>query len=249
MSDDDSWGEAPIPQQRKGPPKWMLFVGCGCLVPGFLLVALVAWGMQFFGQATNPRLAYEELAKVIPFDETLMGTPTGLADDPGTRTLESHEDPEFSLDWGTIIPFSGGVGIFYFSRGVDLVDGKPQFSDDALIAMITQVPTGQSDEVKSVPEKDGFPFTLEVQGRTLSGDRADRITSDVIVEFPGGTVEVTGPGAWLRLFTQVAAEPDDEESDLFDVLLLLQRPGEGSAPISDEEILEFLAPFHVGPDR
>lgn len=249
MSDDDNWGDAPIPQQRKGPPKWMLFVGCGCLVPGFLLVALVAWGMQFFGQATNPRLAYEELAQVLTYDEELKGTPTGLADDPGTRTLESYEDPEFRLDWGTEIPFSGGVAMFYFSRGVEIVDSEPRFADDALIAMITRVPTGQAGQVMEVRGPEGDPFTLDVQGRSLSGLRAKAISSDIIVEFPNGTIEVSGPGAWLTLLTQVAADPEDEDSELYDVLVMLQRPVEGGPPITDEEFLDFLAPFHVGPER
>lgn len=250
MSDDSQdWLEPPV--RRKGPPKWMIFTGCGCLIPGFFLVALAAWAMQFFGSATSPRVAYESLALTLPYDESLKGRQTGLADDPGTRVLESHEAPEFQLMFGAEIPMSGGLAIYYFVRGASVVDERTVFADDALIAMITKVPSGQSDDVmrSQVKGDAGEPFQLEVQGVTLSGFRHTAITSDVVVEFPRGTTEVTGPGASLKLRTDVAQDPDDTDSKLFDVLLTLQRPKDGGAPITDEELMHFLAPFHIGPAR
>jgi len=250
MSDDSQdWQEAPA--RRKGPPKWMIFTGCGCLIPGFFLIALVAWAMQFFGAATSPRVAFEALAQTLPYDETLMGKATGLADDPGTRVLESHEAPEYQLMFGAEIPFSGGLAIYYFVRGASVVDAKTVFADDALVAMITKVPTDQSAEVmRSQAEGDtGEPFELSVQGTTLSGFRHLALKSEVVVEFPRGTTEVSGPGVSLKLRSGVAQDPDDPESKLFDVLLTLQRPKDGGAAITDEEIQHFLAPFHVGPAR
>lgn len=248
MSDDTSWqGEAPQPV-RRGPPKWMVVTGCGCLMPGFLLVAVVAWGMQYFAAATNPSQAYTTLAGAIPFDDSLKGRSTGLADDPATRALESFEAPEFPLLFGTEIPFSGGLGLYYFARGASVVDGEARFTDDALLAILTKVPSSQSGDAMR-GEGDGEPFQLEVQGVTLSGLRFESVKSDVIVDFPRGTSKVQGPGVVLRLRSDVAVDPSDEDSDFFDVLLTMQRPKMGGTPVSDEEIREFLAPFHVGPAR
>jgi hypothetical protein len=251
MSDDlQDWQEAPAPR-RKGPPKWMYFIGCGCLIPGFFLVALVAWGMQFFGTATSPRVAYDALALTLPYDDTLKGQPTGRPDDPETRALESHEAPEFELVFGAEIPFSGGVALYNFVRGASVVGEETVFEDDALVATITKVPTSQSDDVmQSRIEGDmGDPFQLDVQGVTLSGFRYLSLTSDVVVEFPRGTAEVTGPGVSLKLRSDVARDPDDPESKLFDVLLLMQRTQADGAPVTEEEIQHFLAPFHIGPAR
>lgn len=237
--------------RRKGPPKWMIFTGCGCLLPGFFLVALAAWGMQFFGTATSPRVAYESLAQNLPYDETLKGRPTGVPDDPETRVLESHEAPEFELVFGAEIPFSGGVALYNFVRGAKVVGDETVFQDDALVATITKVPTSQSDDVmQSRVEGDvGEQFQLEVQGETLSGFRYAALTSDIVVAFPRGKAEVKGPGVSLMLRSDVAQDPDDPDSKLFDVIVMLQRPSEAGAPITDEELLHFLAPFHIGPAR
>lgn len=251
MSDDQQgWSEAP-PVRRKGPPKWMILTGCGCLLPGFFLVALMAWAMQFYGSATSPRAAYDSLARTLPYDETLMGRSTGLADDPATRVLESHEAPEFELLFGADIPFSGGVAIHYLARGARVEDDRTEFAEDALVAMITKVPASQSEGVLrgQTSADEGEPFQLEVQGVTLSGMRHATMTSDILTQFPRGTIEVTGPGVALKVRTGVAQDPDDEDSKIFDVLLTLQRPRSDAAPVSDEDIRTFLAPFHVGPAR
>jgi hypothetical protein len=250
MSDvSQDWQEAPM--QRKGPPKWMIFTGCGCLLPGFLLVGLLAWGMQFFGTATSPLAAYESLAQTLPYDEALKGRSTGLADDPSTRALESHEAPEYVLSFGTEIPFSGGVAIYHFVRGARVVDDEAAFDDEGVVVMITKVPSDQADVVMESSDGDepGEPFQIEVQGVTLSGMRHTSLTSDFVVQFPSAKAEVSGPGVTLKLLSQVAQNPDDEESKLFAVVLVMLRAREDGAQITDEELQHFLAPFHIGPAR
>lgn len=251
MSEADDWGDGVPPPRRKSPPKWMLLAGCGCIIPGFLLVAMVAWGMQFFGTATNPRLAYEALAEALPYDEGLKGRATGVLDDPNTRALESFEEPRFALLFGAEIPFSGGLAVFYFGRGVHFEDGHTRFDDDALIALVTKVPVGQSDSVLrgTTQAHDGRPMRVAVQGRNLTGLRFESLTSDVVMEFPRGTMKVTGPGVSLKLLDEVTNDPENEKAKLFDVLLTLQRPTESGAQVSDDDVRDFLAPFHVGPDR
>lgn len=247
MSELDDW-QPPAQPKRKGPPMWMVLTGCGCIIPGFLVVALLAWGMQHFGQATSPLAAYEALERTLPFDEALKGRPTGQADDPGTRQLESHEDPEFRLEYGIDIPFTGGMSLFLFTRGATIVDRKPVFAQDGIAATITKVPTKQGDDALAAKGA-GRPYELTVQGRTLRGYRFDRMQSQVIVKFPRGTAEIEGPGVALRLLADVAQDPDDPKSKVFDVLLMMQRGRPEDPPLSDEDVLHFLAPFHIGPDR
>ena len=253
MTDED-WAEnsePATPAKRKGPPGWMLGCGCGCVIPGFLLIAIVAWGMQYFGTSSNPRLAYAALAAVLPFDEALKGTPTGLADDPSTRALESHEDPEFPLIFGAEIPFSGGLSQFYLPRGVNVVDAKMSFTENALIAIITRAKPEQAESIASGGPGTGArdSFSIDIQGLTLSGVRIPDMENELIVGFVEGREPVVGPGIVLTLRTEMPEYPDEEDSKLFNVVLSMQRPQSDGAPISDEEIRHFLAPFHVGPER
>ncbi len=250
MSDNDEWSEAPQPR-RKGPPKWMLLTGCGCLIPGFFLIALAAWGMQYFGNATSPRQMYDTLARALPYDEVLLGKATGLADDPGTRELESYSDPEFELVFGAEIPFSGGLAIFYFVRGATVVDGVAKFGDDGVAAMLTKVPSSQSDDIlrSHVDGDPGEPFQLDVQGVTLSGMRHATMKSEIIVQFPRGTATITGPGVSLKVLSDVAQDPEDPESKRYDVLLVMQRATPEGPGLTDEDVRAFLAPFRVGPNR
>lgn len=250
MTNDPEWGDTTLPPTRKGPPKWMIACGCGCLIPGFFMVALVAWGMQYFSSATNPRVAYEVLAAVFPYDDELLGRPTGLVDDPSTRSFESHEDPEFDVLFGAEIPFSGGLAMFYFGRGVRTEGSDLTFEEDALIALVTRIDSEHSDSVLTGdPTAEGRWADVEVQGRTLSVHHVSRMTSDVLLPFPHGTTEVTGEGAIMKVLSDVPESPGERDGKLFDVLLTLQRPGDEGGPIRDEEIRAFLAPFHVGPER
>jgi len=204
--------------------------------------------MQFAGQATNPRLAYDALAGVLDYDESLMGRATGQVDDPGTRDLESHEDPDFELIFGIEIPFSKGVALFYFAHGVRQTDDEFEADEDAMIAILTRLPSGQSGSLTS--SKDGGePIQIEVQGVTLQGTRYEEMESDVSVRFPMGTESVSGPGVSVVVLHDVAEDPDDPKSKLFDVVLILQRPVEGGAMVTDDDVRAFLAPFHIGPDR
>ena len=62
--------DAPPAKSSKGPPKWMLFTGCGCVVPGFLLVATGAFAIQMGQKLFNQNEAYRTLAELIPFDDS-----------------------------------------------------------------------------------------------------------------------------------------------------------------------------------
>ena len=112
--------EATSVKSSKGPPKWMLFTGCGCVVPGFLLVATGAFAIQMGQKLFNQNEAYETLAELIPFDESLRGTPSDRTDDPRTPRDESRTPRDVDLIMGGEIPISGGC-LLYTSDAADEV--------------------------------------------------------------------------------------------------------------------------------
>ena len=92
----------------------MLLTGCGCLVPGFLLVSTGAFFLQEMGGMMNQRKAWDGLAELIDFDPTLRGTPTGLEDNPKTPLDESLTPAEFEMRMGGALPISEGDHEFYY---------------------------------------------------------------------------------------------------------------------------------------
>ena len=64
----------PVPETRSGPPRWMLLTGCGCLVPGFLLVSAGAFFLQQMGGLMNQQRAWDDLSALIDYDPALRGT-------------------------------------------------------------------------------------------------------------------------------------------------------------------------------
>ncbi|MEM9380682.1 MAG: hypothetical protein AAGB93_12090 [Planctomycetota bacterium] len=234
-----------IPQVRKGPPRWMVLTGCGCLIPGFIGVAVVAFAMQMFGALVNQDHAWTQLALIVPYDEAARGAPTGVEDDPNTALDESREPTEFELMIGGPIPMSGGVEAYWFGRDVPgPMKPDAEIGDNPFFVTILKTKSDQADAAARAPT--GTPLhedmTIEVQGRELRGRRIPEMVSDPILLSISSLPEVRGAGAvvWLR---EGFADPD-EEGELFDLLVFFQRP-ESSDPILDEEIRSFLAPFDV----
>ncbi len=228
-----------------GPPRWMVLTGCGCLLPGFLLVATIAWSMQLFGQLINKSEAWRELAELITYDEVARGVPTGEEDNPNTPVDESREPGKYELLLGGDIPFSGGVEAYWFGRSVPGPEQRDRsYGEDAMSVTFLKLPSDQSDAATSAAP--GTPshedMTVAVQGVVLRGRRLPEMISDEIYFKISGLEEVRGAGAavWLRE-DFIVPEEDGEE---FDLMLFFQRPG-SSQPITDADIVEFLEPFHV----
>ncbi|MGD2016852.1 MAG: hypothetical protein PVJ89_01945 [Planctomycetota bacterium] len=235
----------PAPRRSGGPPRWMMFTGCGCLLPGFILVATVAWTMQLFGQLIHTAEAWRGLEALIAFDDSARGVPTGEEDNPNTPVDESREQGEFKLLLGGAIPFSGGVEAYWFGRSVPSpADTDRSYGEDALSVTFLKLPSDQSEAATTAAP--GTPthedMTVEVQGVPLRGRRLPEMVSDELYFKISGLEEVRGAGAavWLR---EGFTDPE-EEGETFDLLLFLQRPA-SSQPITDAEIVRFLEPFHV----
>lgn len=232
-----------------GPPRWMFLTGCGCLLPGFLLVATIAWSMQLFGQLINKSEAWRGLAELITYDESARGTPTGEEDNPNTPVDESREPGDFELLLGGDIPFSGGVEAYWFGRAVPGPEQRDRsYGQDAMSVTFLKLPSDQSESATAAAP--GTPthedMTVQVQGVTLRGRRLPEMVSDEIYFQISGLEEIRGAGAavWLRERFLVPEEDDEE----FDLILFFQRPG-SSQPVTDVDIVEFLEPFHVAELR
>ncbi len=228
-----------------GPPRWMFLTGCGCLLPGFLLVATIAWSMQLFGQLINKSEAWRGLGELIAFDESARGVSTGEEDNPNTPIDESRTPGTFELMLGGDIPFSGGVEAYWFGRAVPSPEEKDRTDgENAVSVTFLKLPADQSEAATAAAP--GTPthedMTVSVQGVVLEGRRLPEMISDEIYFQISGLEEVRGAGAavWLR---EGFAVPEEEDED-FDLIVFFQRPG-SSQPITDADIVEFLEPFDV----
>ncbi|MEM9802865.1 MAG: hypothetical protein AAGA20_21245, partial [Planctomycetota bacterium] len=234
-----------IPQAQKGPPRWMFFAGCGCLVPGFILVIVMWFTYQMIRELVDQKTAWEALADVVAFDDAARGTPSGEEDDLRTPQDESWDPPEFELVFGGPIPFSGGLEAYWFGRDIrGPLDPEGEYGENAMLVTFLKTKSDQAEAATEAPP--GTPLhedmTLEVQGRALRGRRIPEMVSDDLLMQASGLDEVRGAGAalWLR---EGFTDPN-EEGESFDLLVFFQRPN-SSDPIRDEEMRSFLEPFDV----
>jgi len=238
--------DLPPPKSPAGPPKWMFFAGCGCLVPGFLLVSAGAYFLQQMGGMMNQQRAWDDLEQLIGFDDALRGTPTGVLDNPKTPIDESLAPAEFEMKMGGRMPISeGGQEFYYLGRDVATPMEDPFVTGpDPLLVTIAKLPADQSESATSAPA--GTPAhedaTLEVKGRTLRVRKIPRLVTPARrVPFLFEVPERSGAGAAVWLRDDFEVEGDE---GLFDLVVFFQRPG-SMAPITSDEIRGFLEPFDL----
>ena len=224
----------------------MIWTGCGCLVPGFLIVATVAYYLQTGRELVDQERAWTMLGETVAYDESARGTKTGVEDDPNTAQDESREPGEFELLLGGPVPIStGDEEAYYFGRDVatPFEPDRPA-GPDPLRITIVKLPTASAEEATRAPagtpaHEDG---TIEVQGQPLRVRWIPKMTSDGINLLSFKIPDTSGAGAavWMR-----RGIPDPEDDDrTFDVVAFFQRPGSGRR-IESDEIRAFLEPFEV----
>ena len=230
MTDENWTSESDeAPPKKKGFPKWLGFLGCGCL--GIVLV--VAGGGFFLFQAAktlaDPEVQWPALAEVLPIEEpypdlTIIGMPvpgfegmwTLAADDGSTSTViyamagedgEEMRDGLLSEDQEIDIPFAGGV----------------------------------HDLVKC---------TIVIQGRELEGarftsfSRDDEEAAEDEDDDDGFMSEINK--AMKKAVIRIDVTPEDSDG----VIVIVEYAKLGTLDVvTDEEVAAFLAPFHIGPDR
>lgn len=242
-----SGAEAAPAEGRSGPPRWMLLTGCGCLVPGFLLVSAGAFFLQQMGGMMNQQKAWDGLAELIEYDPKLMGTPTGVLDNPKTPADESLEPGEFVMRMGGTMPISEGRHEFYYlGRDVATPMEDPfVIGPNPMQVTIAKIPSEESDAATSAPlgtpvHEDG---SIEIGGvvvakRTIPNLKTPARRIPFLFEVP----ERMGAGAAVWLRNDFRDGDDDERT--FDLVAFFQRP-DSMVPIRDDEILAFLSGFTI----
>lgn len=243
----DLENEAPVP--KKGPPTWMVPVGCGCLVPGFLIVATGAYLLQMAANLLNQDSAWKSLAEIVEYDDVARGTPTGEEDLPKTPLDESRDPGEFELLLGGDIPNSGGLEAYWFGRDMpNQVREITEFGADPLSVSVVKIPAGQSDKATQATADTPLheDTSFEVNGKTLRARRIPEMVNDDLFLRIQGLDEIRGAGAavWIR---EGFSDPT-ADGDLFDVVVFFHRPN-SSEPITQDEVQSFLGPFHLDFDE
>lgn len=242
MSDEVLDDEVP---KKKGPPKWMLFMGCGCILPGFILVSVAAYALQLGQKLFNQNEAYRTLAEFVDYDDSLRGTSSGEADDPRTPRDESRVPRDIDLIMGGKIPDSGGSHAFWFGRDIPVRAWETtEFGPDPLRISIVRIPSDQSDAATRASQ--GTPLHVDTEfvvgDLTLRARRLPEIRDQgAFFRYFHGVDEMVGAGAavWMR-----EGVLDEEEEETFDLVAFFQRP-RSSVAITEEEVASFLAPFDL----
>lgn len=224
----------------------MIFAGCGCLVPGFLIVSTGAYFLQMVQQLVNVELAWTTLAKSAPYEESARGTSTGVPDDPNTPMDESRTPREFKLILGGVVPIStGDEEAYYFGRDVPTPFEKDvKAGPNALRVTVVKMDSSKSDSATKAPA--GTPLhdegKIQVKEEWLRVRWIPEMISDGVnlltFKIPGSSG--AGAAVWMR---QSVPNPEDDEGT-FDVVAFFQRPGSGDR-IKPEEIRAFLEPFDL----
>lgn len=248
MTEELPEGPAPAPP---GPvPTWMMFVGCGCLVPGFLLVSAAAYFMQQMGGLLDQNHAWESLAELIEYDESVRGTPSGEPDNPKTSSDESRTPGEFTMWMGGELPISEGrQEFFWLGRDVTSpLDKDFTAGPDALLVTFAKMPSRTTEDATKAPP--GTPKhedrRIEVQGQSLRM----RVIPEMVMPEVGipGVYQVVPErrGAGAAVWVREGFKDGEDDELLFDLLAYFMRPGSRRS-IEPDEVRHFLEPYRVPP--
>jgi hypothetical protein len=214
-------------EQRSAPtprtPKWVWFLGGGCALALLVGIGAVLFTLRFVSRARDPELQWPKLAAILPFDEQPAGwTLTGLP-------LSESDGEVFTL---RVPDGDEQIVVSHYPAAEAPAFRKAHFEEVELSANAPIIgPVGRFDPVLS---------KLAVQGREL--DVLRYYTTPELAEKPEGLL-----GAIQEAAATANAAIDlspDPAGDL--IVFEVRRQGE-RRPISDEDLLRFLAPFRVGP--
>ena len=217
---ESPWSEEGVPApKKKSIPTWAWWIGGGCL---FLLVILGVGGI---------------------FVARLIG-----------KAAKEWQDPE--LQWANVkkvLPYDTRPDGVDFKGSWHLLADFWVFSDRrGYMVMLMQLPEANAEQSRQqmldehathsffgkFGRHDQKRLKFKVQGRELEALRYIQEGG----ERAPGTEPGTGPGATLT----VDLSTDNSERPL---MLQMTRASGGDEPFDEKAAIDFLAPFHVGPDR
>jgi hypothetical protein len=234
---ETTWeGEASeAPPKKKGMPKWLWFCGGGCLI----MVVIAAIGAFFVVRSVqemvDPETQWAQLSEVLPYEERpdyeIIGIPfmKFIPGFDGMWTLMVQHDTS-----GSIMAFSGGE-----VSAEDLFDPEQNEIDFGEL-------TG------NMGQHDFEVGTITVQGRelTIARFRSHSLEGD---DPPAGEEEEEekeGGGFLDQITKKAVARVNLTPEDEVERVVVLEYAKQGTLErVSDDEIIDFLEPFLIGPER
>jgi hypothetical protein len=219
---DKQWSEdSQSPAPKKGLPTWAWFVGGGCLLM-ILIAVIIGWfGYAMVKEARDPEQQWPRVAKALPFDER-------------PKELTPKYGNHLGVDTYFFTDSRGYMAMLFHLPATKASEMRKQFMDPNL----AQGPLGMNGR------RDIKSGNLRVQGRDIPFLRffQDKLTHKESTSEDGSAPEV-GTGASMML----DLTPEDGERPV--ILQLIRITGGDAGAISDETVIEFLKPFHVGSQR
>lgn len=225
---DTTWTEeGPSEAPKKKIPTWIWFCGAGCLAMLVLGLIALMFGINFVKNATDPDRQWEEIAKILPYDE---------------RPPEM--EPKFGMNMGI------EQYMLQDSRGYQLQIQHSTGSQarEAREMLFEKDPPQFPKNMGVVGFEDVQAGTVEVQGREVHVVRMK-------LGFKGFAKSMIPKEGQDQLGAMMWADVTPEGRDDL-VMLQMQRMkvrGKGDpateGPITDAQLREVLKPFHVGPKR
>ncbi len=211
-----NWGTNDGPVKKSGLPKWLFWCGGGCLL-AVVVGGLILWfGAQYAQEFINEARDPEKQWPKLQ------------------QVLPFDERPaNYELGWGSSVLME----TYVVNSGQGLVGVVMRLSESDKESVDSQLmnPDFSGSFMGMGGRRDLARTTVEVQGRMLDilRFRQDNPNKQPTSEDPSGGV---AHSAYVRIST-----PDEARQ----VVVQLLAPGSND-PISDEQIREFFAPFHVG---
>lgn len=217
---ETNWGESGAPAPKKRIPTWLWFCGGGCLLA---LVLAIAGGAFLFMK--------------------------------GKEMIEEGTNAE--LQWKRleeVLPYDHRPEMATLRFGGRMLGQEGYWFDDSDGYMVILMVISENDPKKREraldPNEAGGafgrgqrrnmqPVTLHVQGRDLKGLRFEQMGDDEERAPDGAPRAGKGPAMLLDVTPQSSSR----------FLLLEFIRLNDTQQVKDEDVLRFLAPFHVGPDR
>lgn len=206
---------------KKSIPKWVWFCGGGCLLALIVVVGLVAWGAIAIKNAADPVKNEAELQKVLPHDPLPATMHVIMHTSIGVEQFVIQDSRQYQIQ----VQVHEG-------------DQAAKVRDDMFLSEKPKIPENVGGMMKFA---DMSRDEVEVQGRQV---RVLRMR----MEFTGVAKDLMPQEAEKKIGPMLFADVTPEGRTGQVVLLQITKQ-EKADRVTDEEVRDLLAPFHVGPNR
>ncbi|MBI5365334.1 MAG: hypothetical protein HZA53_19310 [Planctomycetes bacterium] len=205
---------------KKSIPKWVWFCGGGCLLAILAGIVVLALSVNYFKNAIDPAVSEPALQKVLPHDELPPSMTIQFYNSIGIEQFQIVDTRGFQLQIQVHKGADGGR-----AREQMFQKETPEFPKDLGVMKF-------EDMEKSA---------VDIQGRELPVIR-------MRMEFTGVMGKVMPEEAKSQMGSMLWTDLTPEGATNQLVLAQLMRM-KGSGEITDDELRDLLAPFHIGPKR